>query len=286
MSLTAEQVLVPPKFDMERLISIIRAPEFPEQASKDWVTDHQLFVLQVCVLYVVVIFGTKYFMKNRQPFELFFPLNVWNAFLAAFSIAGTLMLLPEFFSTIQTKGFQNSYCKRYNFTSGTNGFWGWMFILSKVFEMGDTVFLVLRKKPLMFVHWYHHILTLIYAFYSYPTTPGFNRWGVNLNFFVHAFMYSYYFTRSLKIRVPGVVAEFITTLQILQFAISLGILLHLGVLIYIQNVECDFDSHIFALALFMDGTYLILFINFFLRSYVIGGGKSKYRCERSAKKQN
>lgn len=34
----------------------------------------------------------------------------------------------------------------------------------------------------------------------------------------------------------------------------------------------------------MDITYLILFINFFLQSYVLGGGKSKYRAtEKSAK---
>lgn len=38
---------------------------------------------------------------------------------------------------------------------------------------------------------YHHILTLIYAWYSHPITPGFNRYGIFLNFFVHAFMYSW-----------------------------------------------------------------------------------------------
>uniref|UniRef100_A0A914ZNM5 Elongation of very long chain fatty acids protein n=1 Tax=Parascaris univalens TaxID=6257 RepID=A0A914ZNM5_PARUN len=281
-----EQVLAAPKFDLQRLIDIASAPEFPEQASKDWVTDHQAFAIQICVLYLVVIFGTKYFMKSRQSFELFYPLNMWNAFLAAFSIAGTVTLLPEFVTTISNHGFIASYCKRFDFMRGANGFWGWMFILSKMLEMGDTVFLVLRKKPLLFLHWYHHLLTLIYAFYSYPSSPGFNRWGVNLNFFVHAFMYSYYFIRSLRIRLPGAVAKFITTLQILQFAISLTILVHLGMLIFIRKVECDFDLNVFILAIFMESTYLILFINFFLRSYVVGGGKSKYRGERSIQKQH
>lgn len=58
-----------------------------------------------------------------------------------------------------------------------------------MFELMDTIFVVLRKRPLMFLHWYHHVLTMIYAFFSYPLTPGFNRWGIYLNFFVHAFMY-------------------------------------------------------------------------------------------------
>ena len=43
------------------------------------------------------------------------------------------------------------------------------------------------------------------------------------------------------------------------------------------KVKCDFDHNVFILASFMDITYLALFINFFLKSYIIGGGKDKYK---------
>lgn len=43
------------------------------------------------------------------------------------------------------------------------------------------------------------------------------------------------------------------------------------------QVDCDFDGNIFKLALFMDVTYLILFVNFFFKAYVFGGGKPKYK---------
>lgn len=82
-----------------------------------------------------------------------------------------------------------SYCNVYGFTKGVVGFWNWLFTISKLCELFDTVFVVLRKKPLMFLHWYHHILTLFYVFYSYPRPTGFSRWGVNMNYFVHAVMY-------------------------------------------------------------------------------------------------
>jgi elongation of very long chain fatty acids protein 6 len=265
------------KFDLDRLRSTIVSPKFPEAAAKSWVDDHFYLTIQLSIIYVVVVFGLKFLMRNRQPLSLYYPLNTWNLFLAVFSIVGTIKLTPEFLDTVGNKGLVHSYCKIGGFTKGDNGFWVYLFILSKTVELVDTVFLVLRKRPLMFLHWYHHILTMIYAFYSYPISPGFNRWGIYLNFFVHAFMYSYYFLRSMKIRVPGFVAQIITTLQILQFVISVGILAHLGILIYVQNVNCDFVPNVFALATFMDVTYLILFINFFLKSYVLGGGKAKYR---------
>lgn len=43
------------------------------------------------------------------------------------------------------------------------------------------------------------------------------------------------------------------------------------------QVQCDFNPRIFVLATFMDVTYLILFINFFLQAYVFNGGKAKYK---------
>ncbi|PIO61224.1 GNS1/SUR4 family protein, partial [Teladorsagia circumcincta] len=160
--------------------------------------DTKRFVSLASILYVLVVFGTKFLMRNRQPFSLFVPLNIWNFILAAFSIMGMIKLTPEFWSTVSNKGFQNSYCFAYDFTKGENGYWVFLFIVSKLFELVDTIFIVLRKRPLMFLH-------------------------------------CYYFLRSMKINVPGIVAKFITTLQILQFVISCAILAHIGYLVHIAG---------------------------------------------------
>lgn len=40
-----------------------------------------------------------------------------------------------------------------------------MFVFSKVPELGDTVFIILRKRPLIFLHWYHHVTVLLYTWH-------------------------------------------------------------------------------------------------------------------------
>ena len=34
------------------------------------------------------------------------------------------------------------------------------FTVSKVFELWDTFFIVVRKRPLILLHWYHHVTVL------------------------------------------------------------------------------------------------------------------------------
>jgi len=43
-------------------------------------------------------------------------------------------------------------------------FWGFMFSLSKFVELGDTIFIVLRKQKLILLQWFHHALSMILAF--------------------------------------------------------------------------------------------------------------------------
>uniref|UniRef100_A0A183C6G5 Elongation of very long chain fatty acids protein n=1 Tax=Globodera pallida TaxID=36090 RepID=A0A183C6G5_GLOPA len=88
----------------------------------------------------------------------------------------------------------------------------------------------------------------------------------------------YLFMRSLMIWVPGLVAKFVTTIQIWQFIIWSSILCHLGWIVFVEkNANCDFDARVFAFAVALDVSFMILFINFFLHAYVFGGGKAKYR---------
>ena len=136
---------------------------------------------------------------SRPAFDLRGPLTGWSMFLAMFSIMGAARTLPEFMHTLYTHGFYHSLCiPSFIEQDRVSGFWTWMFVLSKVPELGDTIFIVLRKQKLIFLHWYHHITVLIYCWYSFSQYTAPARWFVVMNFIVHSIMYTYYAFKALR----------------------------------------------------------------------------------------
>ncbi|TMS37766.1 hypothetical protein L596_004631 [Steinernema carpocapsae] len=163
-----------------------------------------------------------------------------------------------------------SYC--YNeeyYTDPYTGYWGWMFVMSKAPELGDTLFLVLRKKPVIFMHWYHHALTFLYATITYNETQAWSRWSLALNLTVHTVMYFYFGVRALGITTPKPVAKFITTIQIVQFVISCYIFGHLVIIKSTNSIpDCKCSWNVLALGAVMYLSYLYLFAQFFYNAYI------------------
>merc|ERR1719281_2012003 len=98
-------------------------------------------------------------MKERAAFKLQSSLVAWNAFLSAFSCAGALYTLPHLVAGLAQAGLVPLITAKAEETWGTGacGFWVQLFIFSKVAELLDTAFLVARKRPVSFLHWYHHV---------------------------------------------------------------------------------------------------------------------------------
>ena len=117
-------------------------------------------------------------MRSRAPFKLRGLLFFWNFGLALFSIVGITRFLPEFVHVWKNFGLHWTICES-SFLDKPNkvtGFWSFAFIFSKPAELLDTLFIVLAKKPLIFLHYYHHTSVLIFSWYclSKAYSPG--RW--------------------------------------------------------------------------------------------------------------
>lgn len=218
-------------------------------------------------IYILAIFGAQHYMKNRRRFELRRPLAAWSGFLAVFSIAGAARTLPELLHVLHYEGWYGSVCSPSYFTSEPTSFWAFMFVISKVYELGDTIFVVLTKKPLIFLHWYHHISVMIYVWYSYTdhTAPG--RWFMVMNYIVHSFMYTYYALKALRVSVPRFISISITSLQILQMV--MGVVVNYFVFSAKKSqLPCNQTDFNLACCSAMYTSYLLLFSHFFYNTYL------------------
>jgi elongation of very long chain fatty acids protein 6 len=256
---TVGDVLLAPDWQLDRTISFMH----------HWVPTS----FKITVAYLAMVYFGQKGMKSRQAWDgkvMDYVLAMWNFTFSIFSGFAAYRLLPELFVTLKTMGYVGSYCHNGNYyTDPLTGYWGWMFVMSKAPELGDTLFLILRKRPVIFMHWYHHALTFVYAQITYVETQAWCRWSLALNLTVHTIMYFYFGVRALNIKTPRYVAKFITTIQIVQFVISCAIFSHL---VYIQTTgsvaNCASSWNVLSIGALMYLSYLYLFGQFFYNAYI------------------
>jgi len=235
----------------------------------EWMADHYSVAVAICVGYVVGVFGIQWFMSDekRKGLELRRPLIIWNVLLAAFSIIGALNVVPAHIAVLRSEGFDKDMCDT---KSEVFNAWVCLFCLSKIPELLDTFFLVLRKRPVRFLHWYHHIATLLYCWDAWALQIPNGGWFAGMNLLIHSCMYTYYALTAIGFRFSNPTRLMITGLQITQMIGGVLIVLHNLVVcpepIYLRNYFC---------ALIMYASYAVLFTQLFLAS--LKGGEQARR---------
>lgn len=227
------------------------------------------YLFKTCiVLYIPVIFTLKYVVENYISLDnrlyisdlLTLPWAFWCFSLSIFSLFGTFYIGKYLiFDHFQSDFFKSDAAIFYH-----------LFILSKIIELIDTVFIVLRSKPLVALQWYHHWATLLICYCVTYLQCDKLVILFFMNYFVHTFMYFYFglycFNQGKFMR--NIFGTFVNVIQTLQM------LLAVVISFYIYNYEIDSliclieieDQHLtqiyyYGIAMYI--SYFVLFIQVF-----------------------
>ena len=179
------------------------------------------------------------------------------------------MQVPFLFASILTKSFEETICTPplESWGTGVTGFWVMLFIFSKIPELIDTVFIVLRKKPLIFLHWYHHVTVLLFCWNAFATLAGSGLYFVAMNYSVHALMYGYYCLQSLGQCPKSFPAIVITISQIAQMLVGTAVCVSAWYFTLSPAHSCSNDLSNLVAGALMYGSYLYLFVDFAVSRY-------------------
>eukprot|EP00923_Selenidium_pygospionis_P003564 GHVN01005629.1.p1 GENE.GHVN01005629.1~~GHVN01005629.1.p1 ORF type:complete len:322 (+),score=10.82 GHVN01005629.1:283-1248(+) len=265
----------------------------------NWSRQNAYLAPLVCALYLLAIYFGKKFMAQCKPFDLRSPLRYWNLCLAVFSLIGTLRVAPHVGYMYYEYGPSVVMCSppAFTFGHGPAGLWIIFFVYSKYFELIDTAFIVLRKKPLSFLHWYHHVTVLLYTWDAMIREQPCGIVFVSMNYAVHAIMYFYYYLTACGFRPRW--GKIVTVLQISQMVVGIAattVGLHFAYnypeIRYMEvkdvfsptNVGCYVSRKNLYAAVLMYASYLALFVHFFVNRYLMPSKRVVHHNPKEVKK--
>jgi len=248
-------------------------------------------VLPTITGYVALVLGLREVMRNREPIRLHTIFRAHNAFLTVASALLLVLMLEEILPMLWKHGLFYGMCAHGVWTPKLEVYY-LMNYYYKYIELFDTICIVLRKRPLTFLHVYHHAAGAFICWVGL-SEHIIGAWiGIVINLITHVFMY-YYFFATAGGKKLGWKRE-LTLFQVIQFVIDMAFVYY--------GLFFMFSTHFPSLAPYTayiwpalpDGqktcgasykaaafgvpigmTYLGLFVDFYWRNYMRKGGAKK-----------
>ncbi|KAJ1526975.1 hypothetical protein ONE63_008520 [Megalurothrips usitatus] len=246
---------------------IVRETKVDPMVDSWFLMGSPLPILSILAVYLwFVLKAGPAFMASRKPYNLQPILVLYNGYQVLFSLwLCTMPLRVNAIPYLLKHGCHPLENQHNPFTIAvSNGAWWYFF--SKVIELLDTVFFVLRKKQnqVSFLNVYHHSITCFFSWCYLKYLPG--EQGVVIGFLnsvVHVVLYTYYLIAALGPKYQKYLwwKKYVTKIQLAQFCIMLA---YLGTLLVF---DCKLPK---ALTFFFVGNvviFLFLFADFYRKAY-------------------
>ncbi|CAO1620971.1 unnamed protein product [Sympodiomycopsis kandeliae] len=233
-----------------------------------------LSLVATVTLYLATIFGGQALMTKFKvaPMKLQSSFLVHNFLLSVGSSLLLACMLEEIMPIWYHHGFFHAICAADAWTPRMETLYIYNYLF-KFWELADTIFLVLKRKPLTLLHTYHHSATAALCFSQLMGKSSISWVVISLNLLVHVIMYAYYFLTTLKIRCPWKRA--VTLMQITQFVLDLSIV-YFGAYHYFVGAyklgfpaygTCSASDDAALSGVFVLSSYLVLFVMFYKNTY-------------------
>jgi len=232
-------------------------------------TSTWLVPVASCAVYILLVFALPPLLKKTNAFQLSLLLPIWNLFLTILSVFMSAGILPSLLNYPYVHGPYKTFCDPDQMRfDGPVGFWLWVFLLSKYLEFLDTLWLILRKKNVIFLHWYHHatVIFLFTALFYYRAVTGAHSAAVNSA--IHVIMYWYFYRVESGAKLWW--GFILTALQIMQMIA--GLVANAFFAYYrLQGNKCSSDWGVltFSLSYSIIGSYFVLFVLFFRKRWLM-----------------
>ncbi|XP_039282288.1 elongation of very long chain fatty acids protein AAEL008004 [Nilaparvata lugens] len=247
--------------------------EVPEEARliDSWFlmsSPYPIATIVATYLYFVLKLGPQY-MSFRKPYDLKYIMMAYNLFQVVYNA----WLFQKVFHTQGAITYIVEHTcmpadKRENFFLRNELFQAaWYYFFSKLADLLDTIFFVLRKKQshVSFLHVYHHSMMLVstWAYLKYIRGEQAGLIGL-INSGVHVAMYSYYFLAALGPAIQPYLwwKKYITKLQLAQFIFIICLFTCLTVF------NCEMPRKLTYYIIANGFVFLYLFTQFYFRSYL------------------